>query len=598
MNHNLVWMVLTFTYFVLVTLASKKLYVEHLIKILLIYLGLISTAGLAAGIIDFRLVGNDYSRYLLLFITLVTVKVSLSNAAPPSRNGDYAQALRVPLTILFAIFLFTIISLSLEKHKFAWLLNTWDGGSQPGIVTQIWHQGNINYVGEIPTGFIGYPRAVHFVEAIIGSITHGPSYSANFAVTFFAVLNIVFYCVLVVSIILLTISLTATYQNRSKKPVDMLSAMVASLVVLLVMFSSTMVKGLFFLHSVNFWIAITCVLVSVLISLRIISDRNRSDNFPVGPVDILCLTSCTTLTAHSYPVLLPLMFLVIATLCVLVGFKKPPKLTIKLFSTGFLINLIVIVVGVISFINVLSYPSTEGDRFKFTGALDVLPVLLVIATVVGSLTWLAHCYIKGKGSRKEIVFQSSFVIGSTGLWGALWILAGSFDRTYGLNYYPKKYEYYLLLAMLPFCAVLTGSIFTNLAARFSRSAQRYVATPLIVGIVAISGLLDFALQITKSNSDYQQLGSAVLFEANESGPSTIVASTGEISLPASIMANSIDLTFWDKPSPDVLLYNFGGNVIANSGVLSETRLCEITDILLRPVRVHNLYLSKHFECWK
>jgi hypothetical protein len=593
---NETWLALLFAYGLFLAFQADSGGILTTLKVAIIFIGFATTAGLLAGLLNVRLVGEPNARYLLLVLLLATLSVFRTNSNSEFRSED-SLARHVSYAV-FATVGIAFFLLSTIKNVFGWLLNTWDGGSQPGIITQVWYQGNIDYVGEIPTGFVGYPRGIHFVESLILSTLTDATYSPKIATSFFALANIVMYTILLATVMLVARQLFClidanSNESKGKQFFTTLGAPV-------VFFSSFFVNGLFFLHSVNFWIAVVCTLTALQVLISLLDKSGSAKN--IGHVDALCLTACIIITGHNYPILLPLVSLIaILALGTLIQ-KRNESSGTKARVRTFVItcNLFSLTVAAISFYNFLKYPSTEGDRFQFSGAINTLPLSAIITILTLALLWLYSNQVSNDAHQFEKFLLPLVFLGVIGIWMILWYLAGSSDRSFGANYYPKKYEYALVILVLPFAfAYLDGLLNrVNLRPSISFFSTNLIFIRMIALSIFILGIFNFSNPITSLARANVALSDAVVHEAGIPGPSTIVSESGNISLAASIMSNSIDISFWENPHADIPLYHFGGNIIANSGIVEERKPCEITDILGGPSRVYDLSRDIGYECWK
>jgi hypothetical protein len=587
---NETWLTLLFSYGLFLAFQADSGGILTTLKVAIIFIGFATTAGLLAGLLNVRLVGESNSRYLLLVLLLITMNVYRKR-----QNFDFEDKDLITRYISFSLAATAgviLFLLSTSPNVFGWLLNTWDGATQPGVVTVIWGQGHIDYVGDIPTGYEGYPRAIHFVEAWLTSTLNDFVYSPKLTVSFFALINIVVYLSLVFALHAFARGLFRISSRRVSNGYHSLSLFLLALVIL----SPFFVQGLFFHHSINFWVSLICILVSSSICLDLAREETSVRNKMPATIDRLTITASIVIVSHSYQILLPIAFF-IGLFFVALQIKSRIRTD---FRTQHLtaLNSLSLVISTIALFNWFNYPSSEGNRLTFTGALTTVPIEMVVVCLFVTWIWIWCCDRQRSWKQIERYFLPLFFLGITFCWLALWLMSGSFDRSPGLNYYPKKFEYALVIILLPFFATGTAMLFSIF---FQKIVQRSWIKFYAIGMSLATlywGLTNLAKPIQDLNRAFSSISDAAIKETNIEGPSTIVGESGHISLAGSFLSNTLDLSFWRNPHPDVPLYHYGGNIIGNSGVVEDIKLCEITDILGGPSRVYDLSRDIRYECWK
>ena len=587
---NETWLALLFAYGLFLAFQADSGGILTTLKVAIIFIGFATTAGLLAGLLNVRLVGEANSRYLLLVLLLVTMNIYRKRQNVDLADKDLmTRYLSLSLSAVAGI---TFFLLSTSTNVFGWLLNTWDGATQPGVVTVIWGQGHIDYVGDIPTGYEGYPRAIHFVEAWLTSSLNDFEYSPKLTVSFFALTNIVVYLTLIFALHAFAKGLFSI----SSRKVPIGNHSIALFLFGTVILSPFFIQGLFFHHSVNFWVSLICILVGGSICLDMTNGETLVRKRMPTTIDRLTITASIVIVSHSYQMLLPIVFF-IALFFVALQMKSRIR-------TGFraqyltVLNLLSLVISTIALFNWFNYPSSEGDRLTFTGALTTIPIEIVVTCLFATLIWIWICDRQSSWRQIERYFLPLFFIGITLCWLALWLISGSLDRSPGLNYYPKKFEYAMVILMLPFFATGTAMLLSLVFQKIVHGTWIKFYAFGMSFVMLYLGLTNLTKPIDDLNRAFSSVSDAAIKEASVEGPSTIVGETGHISLAGSFLSNTLDLSFWRNPHPDIPLYHYGGNIIANSGVVEERKPCEITDILGGPSRVYDLSRDIRYDCWK
>ncbi len=504
--------------------------------------GFVILVGIVFGYVNFNLDG--WSQTLLL-ITYLFSALWLSHRGCSSFQ-EKASMKREPSLLLVIPGIFTLVSLVTvvlyPNRAIGYLLNTWDGSSNAGLVRGMEVAGSIDFSPETQIGpWISYPRGAHLLASWLAEVTSFSSeqIAENIAITF-VFLTWVVYAFLILQIGRLA-NLTSEFVGLGRTGLPI--SIICQGIMLSPMFLNEIVK----LHSLAFITAMAIGMYAIVLVLGVLQRRNVSlSNYSMTSA-LLFVTAC-----HTYPLVVPI---VLVTLI-------PPVFMRSHFSLRFgmvdyikvLVSVMTYAIGTVSFLSLIN-ATDPGNRYSMGGHIYVIEqrwiyLLITLSVIVVLFTWFR--------SKTVACVLGIIVTGLCIMWQGLWFLAESDERTYGVNYYPKKMEYFLVVLLLPVAFSLLLFVWSSTKTNFARLQfwSMVFVSLFIVVTQTWGGFLNTLFFPIKNDKISEKIVPLIIREAETPGRSVIWDSQDNyVSRSASFLANYLDRSSWLVSSPDTLELN-------------------------------------------
>jgi hypothetical protein len=305
------------------------------------------------------------------------------------------------------------------------------------------------------------------------------------------------------------------------------------------------ITHLLMLHSLAF---LGAILSCLIVTLIVLERTEVSLAFNSGEL-ILSIASGYVLVGSSYPILLPV---IVAT--ILLGLRSLVKQ--NRLDNGQIYLSLHVFVGFIMASVVTSMLITMQDRvnpsgiYKAGGQLYPIDARWLILEFFLVLFLGLYC-LRRRGFLSSIT--PFFIVGAAvAIPLLMWILAGSRDRSFGVNYYPKKAEYASAILCLPFA--LVGFAGLCRALRFHRIIGRKIGialmtlAPIFMLIQLWRGPIQTFWGTHETDAVASALIDAAISEAKIPGRSLVVDDRQALlSWNATLLSNYIDKSFWQTP---------------------------------------------------
>lgn len=483
------------------------------------------------------------------------------------------------LLLLPGIYLvgFAVFQLALGTSGFSFLLNTWDGSSNPGLVRALEVTPNLTTSTSTVTQWESYPSFAHqFIAMISRTLQFVSSDNPRTTLVVFAFLSTTIYSLLVFHVgrLASTIVCRKTENKRAQNFAALLSQ-----VVLLI---PRIITDFALMHSVSFMMALTGTLVTINQAL---SGRHKRD--------LVSLGVATTLVSGTYP-LLSLLPLLIWFVVAIVDQRAPLANLLASFAVAPAL--------VLTYLS-LSLNSTSG-RLQATGHIVALPSWL-IPVMAGGIVLSVLPNVKQR-TNALLAFVTLMVMC---FWQFLWISSPSLSREYGLNYYAKKFEYAALVLLVPvviglLCPIALKGIARLMAARLqvvgpNASLLRFLsATPraTAMALVAVSFVNVVVIPTVRDKVAHAELDAA-LKEAQRPGPGIVWFRGNEAkALTPSLMANYLDKSLWAEPFIEDLNLRLFQSAQGNNTDHVSLEMCQASSRLATKTRITYLNPQEYEYC--
>ena len=482
-------------------------------------LGVITCLGLIGGLLDVK----SSSFMSALFVLSVGIAIGIAatpcfSGAPPGHSAQTAITLIIP-TLFFGSavrWLFRPASIRLS-----WLFDTWDGTTNPGVVTYSMVTGNIGHDTAILSQWETYPRAPHFAIGQVARLAEGVGLtSASDRTTIYAIGLWFTYALMVaaVGIVSIRLAYVVGVDNRVARWGALLSQ--AFLVL------ATNLEKTLLLNSLSF---LSCIAASVSLVAVWLSINQRDE---LRWRDSLVVSLHIVVVVETFPLILPFIAVILAV--IVAQFRR----RIPFQSSAAILSLSVpLAIAAPRLLDQFQH-STQTDHVSTGGHLLGLSTGLVVALgVIGAVgaAMLAFSHRSGR-------YASFLLVGSILVPAAAWAMVGNFDRTYGLNYYPKKVELFTLVVIVAMAPVA----FLRLLSCFTRrlgAKMGGIATATLVVIALWNGPLTTPRVIALNNPARQYI-IAAFGEADRASESVVFGPNGMMSALSSMMSNLVDKHYW------------------------------------------------------
>jgi hypothetical protein len=184
----------------------------------------------------------------------------------------------------------------------------------------------------------------------------------------------------------------------------------------------------------------------------------------------------------------------------------------------------------------------------------------------------------------------------------IWAIVGNFDRSFGVNYYPKKAEYVTLVMLVPIATGCCAMVFDRLIRSTDRA--RVVSRITIVLVVVfgaaqvVRGPGEYLVRKSGGNSEAAGLLDAALAEARRPGMSVIFDERRpDLSINASLLSNYVDESFWSEPNSQTRNFVLGQQLLGFQPGQSLTDFCPIiSSPIFGPGRIQELSTGTSMTC--
>jgi hypothetical protein len=301
-----------------------------------------------------------------------------------------------------------------------------------------------------------------------------------------------------------------------------------------------MIHNLLMMHSLAF--------VSALLAVAVVTDELvtfEQSGAVWSRSSIIVLTAALFVVITSYPMLL---LLPVCAWCLGILLRQVhldrrhpvAELCTLLWSLS---SVSIALVSLIAFQD----QTKTTELSKSGGHLIPFPLSWLVVGVI-SLGLLAY-QIRGQLNRVSRLTSIAVILTSIAPVAALWFLAGSFDREYGVNYYPKKSEYGMAVSLIPVVATALVMIGYRIV-RTTRLA-RGIAPAMLVVLIALQFVAGpmRTLDPANENKTIARLISQAIDEAKIEGRS-ILFDPDDVSSSAvaSLLSNYVDKSMWLEPN--------------------------------------------------
>jgi len=473
----------------------------------------------------------------------------------------------LPATYLMTFGVFQLVT---GSRGLSFLLNTWDGSSNSGLVRALEVNPNLTMSATSITQWENYPNFAHQFAALVSRLIQEIlKDDPRTTLIVFAFVSSTLYAVLVLQVGRLAASIVLL---KFHKPRAATATAIASQALF---FSPSLINDFALMHSISFIAALIGTLIAIRSLLEVCSRRG-----------LVTAGFAAILVSGSYP-LLSLIPIIAWTVCALLDTRGISK---KLLGAAALAPALVLTYSS------LALNSTDG-RLQATGHIQTLPSWLVGGTTIVVLS-LAAAQAK---SRPNVT-----IVGITllifGVCQFLWESSPSRSRDYGLNYYAKKFEYAALVILVPFlCALLARLVLKALSSRSDGEAlltrhHGVGKSPVILSFSLVAVLLVIASTMytvvipTERDRQAQVELEAAIEEARRPGPG-IIWYTGVQAKPLTptLMANYLDKSLWREPFLEDLNLRLFQAAQGNATDRVTQEMCEVSS--RRDVKTRVTYLN-------
>lgn len=410
-------------------------------------LGSSISLGIAAGWTSLQITGSTIRIFTAVLTLICLVKIFQKSKNKTSKfhkrnlSTEFFQVFFIP-----AVFLFYISALMVQEktHYFSFLLNTWDGSSNSGMVSALREFRQVSSFPEFK-GIETYPLGTHYLASWLPDLVHLEEYLEPIkTVASFAVLQFLLYTLLMIQSARLAVLFCNLHQIGEAQKI------IAAWCSQSIFLTPFLIENLLFMHSLAF---LGALVVSFGTLLEIFENQMSSPTEIARIINLLGLGILMTVT--SYPLLLPIQVFM------LIGVIGSHRNRIKIFLsssdlrtmlrlTPFLSSTSLAVVQLLSTFLL----TTPSSRFGLGGHLIAIDIRWLLLITVFALLMVAVSLSRQTEKRLVLVLT---VISVLFVVGYSWLNSSSFDRTYGLNYYAKKSEYILLVIFIPMA--ITGALY-------------------------------------------------------------------------------------------------------------------------------------------
>ena len=405
--------------------------------------------------------------------------------------------------------------------RLSWLFDTWDGTTNPGVVTYSMVTGNIGHDTSIVSQWETYPRAPHFAIGQVARLAEGVGLSSATDRTTIYALGLWFtYSIMLAAVGLVAVRLAQVlgFDRRVALPI----ALVAQAFLCL----ATNLEKTLLLHSLSF---LTCIAVCMSLVVVWLSLEQRDELHWRG---LLLFSLHIVVVVETFPLVLPFVAVIVMVMVARFGKQIP-------FQSPFAMASLIVPLAIATprLLDQFQH-STQTDHVATGGHLLALSSGLVVALgLVGILGAIVFAFRHRVGRHAAIVLVGSILVPA-----AAWVMVGNFDRTYGLNYYPKKVELFTLVVVVAMAPVALLRPLRQFRRHLVGKAAGAITAALVV-LAIWNGPLSTPSTIP-ADSPARRYITAAFDEADNSSESVVFGPNVMMSTYASMMSNLIDKKYW------------------------------------------------------
>jgi hypothetical protein len=516
------------------------------------FLGMTTSVGIVLGWMN---TGSRHWRsatLLLVFSLAFAIFLTHPNGLGNVRRSTHKW---VPAA-LPAIFILTSVRWLFQPAgvRLAWLIDTWDGTTNPGVVTYSYITGSIGRDARVLSQWEMYPRAPHFLLSQIQHVldlfgvqsisTRATTYALGLWVTYALV-------ILAVGVLARAVLDTTHLTSRT-------SLMAIPLIQLPIGLSCFLDRTLF-LHSLSFFAAIIGSIAQLAHWLTLRQQPKTTWK------DVAVFALCTTVVIETFPLLLPVSL--VTWLLFLLRSTRSGT------TDGWKSIVVLALVSAIAMprLHQQAVHSAASDHIALGGHIFALPVWTLLLAVAVMAFTIARTWCQSKNSAGGAVTAIAVAILLAP--AVSWATVGNFDRVYGVNYYPKRVEYFGFLAALSLLPALV----------FSFPKLRNIKLSVRAFIIFICAVATFFVclgpgrkpTVVARDSGTAKLVTAALREAAFESESIIANGDTYSSTLASMLSNLLDLRNWSRGYVNERLLGFYQQVSVRLNVEPDESLCDI-----------------------
>jgi hypothetical protein len=522
---------------------------DHIVRLF----GLAIVSGLIFGYVNLDL--SQWFKTLLLCAYLITAVWIAHRGYLNTEDRAHVMGESNFLLIIPGVFVIaaTLITALYPNRAISYLLNTWDGSSNAGLVRGMEVASSIDFSPNTRIGqWSNYPRGAHYLASWLAEVTSLSSdhIAKNLAITFVFVIWIVYAFLILQLGRFVNLMSHITGLGRTGIPV----VLVSQALLLSPMFINEILK----LHSLAFITAMAAGVYAIVLVLGALYNRDKSLSTYIMTSSLLFVIAC-----HTYPLVVPIVLVtLIPPVFMRSCFTAESRMNdqVKILASVFFYA-----IGIVSFFSLVN--STDpGNRYAMGGHMYVMEtrwlyLLVALSTVVVLLIFLRD--------KKLACILFLIVLCLCVMWRGLWFLADSDDRSYGMNYYPKKMEYFLVVLLLPVAMSLSFFVWLKTKKFWHKFQFSLVlcASLFVLASQTWNGALDALFVPILRDRGADEVVPVIIRESEIPGRSVIWDSqNGDLSRSASFLTNYLDKSSWQVAFPD----SWELNVILHQQLIQKT----------------------------
>jgi hypothetical protein len=560
---------------------------DRLILGFVVLSAVVATWSLVSGILFADFPGVVVALMIPLFAAITVLAVRTVDTA----NGNAGASLRDPLAAwaIPVVFLAIVgwVAVGGPVRRMQWVVLQWDAASNPGVVATTRVLPGLDFMPEVVTGWELYPRGSHALAGMFstaGSLGQ-ESFAKSTLVGFYSTVWVV-YALLILAVGLLAIRVARLFRVST-------AAEVAALVLAQSIFVTPfLMEHLLLMHSLSFMCSLLAV---VYLAIVVLDDKSVSFSHRL-------LASAVTfiVVANSYPILLPLVLVMSFALFARRGTRGWIIENERCVNTSFFVVLLAFTA--VSVMALVTYQDRVAASAGFQQGGQLIPVpfgwLITLVALSGAVL-LALLLSK----RLATAFAFLCVVsGAVMVPVVIWAIVGNFDRSFGVNYYPKKAEYVTLTMLIPVAAGSFG-VFVNSLVRLMKGAQAIaqiaVALVFVFGATqVVKGPGEYLVHRAGGTSEAAGLLAAAIAEAGRPGMSIVFDQRRpDLSINASLLSNYVDESFWSVPNSQTRNFVLGQQILGLQSGQPLTDLCPFVNSPTDgPGRIQELSTGTSMTC--
>jgi hypothetical protein len=477
------------------------------------------------------------------------------------------------------------------EQRMQWILLQWDATSNPGAMATTRVLPSLDFLPKILTGWEGYPRGTHLVAgsfASIGSIG-SESFPESTVFGFYGFLWVI-YALLILAAGLLAIRVVRLFHGGSTTEIFALFLAQTAFV------TPFLTEHLLLLHSLSF---MSSLLAVMFLGLMVLDDVLGTCPTSLIYRSLVCI-SVIVVVASSYQILLPLVVL----MCLPLFFSW--KHLVEVAATGTWFGVLTLVGALGSLAAALTALVSFQDRVSTGSVYDaggqLIPLPLTWLLTVLCISGFAVVRLSFMKRRRAAFAIFSIFVGSLVVPVVMWTIVGNFDRSFGVNYYPKKSEYVTFTMLVPVAAGVVAVLVGLCVRRIepSRAIQVAVIAPVLVfaAIQIVRGPIEDLVRQSDNSQEAKGLLATALNEAKRPGMSIVYDyRRPDLSVNASLLSNYVDESFWREPGGQNRNVTVAQQLLGFSPDRSLTDLCRfISSERYGPGQIQELSTGTSLTC--